>query len=188
MQFEKFDICQWRERVTLPIDYVPPADADINIFLDSSPTTNPQSDKSAFACGFNNSGIEWVILDMATDRYTHLADTALDLIEKWKPVRFSYENIPGMSWWRELLELKAELRQIKIPPIYPVTPRNTKGAKEHRICSLQQLFDPVAIAFRSANYLSELFEQVENFRIGGDRKGVENGLLDSLAYLTNVSL
>jgi hypothetical protein len=186
---EKFQVAQWRRCVTLPSDFVPPPDVRIALFLDSSPTTGPQSDKSAFACGFvsqrESDGVnELTVLDMATDKYVSLASATLDLIQKWEPLKFSYENIPGMDWYRELLLLKAEQRGVAIPQIEAITPRNTKCAKENRIWRLQSLFGPPpAIVFRWGSYCELLFKQVEEFQIGGDRKGRENGLLDSLAYL-----
>lgn len=184
---EQFDIFKWRSCVSLPPDFVPPRDANIMIWLDSSPTSGPQSDESAFVCGYKFPQGEsnvLTVLDMSSQKWPDgsLADEALRMIQKWNPVEFRYENIPGMDWFKALLLLKADVSQISLPPVCPFTPRNVKGIKDRRIWALNDLFkcNPPAIAFRRDSYCEKLFAQVEKFKFGGDAKGQENGLLDVL--------
>jgi hypothetical protein len=186
-----FHISQWSAAVHSPIP--PPADASITLLLDPAPTANPQSDESAFACGFISDYREsdgrnvLTILDMVSNKYKGggLADETLRLIQKWSPSKFSYENNPGLDWFYDLLLLKANARGISLPRIDPFSPHNGKACKEKRIQRVQSLFDcdPSAIVFQNGAYCEKLFEQARRFRIGADKKGVENGLLDALSLL-----
>lgn len=186
----RFNASQW-QTACVPSDSLIPADAFIRLLLDPSPTANPQSDLSAFACGYaalrEDGVVSLTVLDMDTGKYRggELADKALELIQQWKPVKFSCENNPGVDWFVDLLVLKAKQAEIALPHIEAFTPRNGKQEKDRRIWRLQQLFDcdPPAIRFHYRAYCARLFEQVERFEIGGDKKGRENGLLDSLALL-----
>ena len=185
-----FAVSQWRGACHPPVPF--PVDTPITLLLDPAPTANPQSDESAFACGFisqrESDGVNVLtVLDMASAKYKGVAlvDETLRLTEKWAPRKLSYENIPGMDWFRDLLLSQADLKGIAVPHISAFAPHNGKGAKDKRIRRIQSLLDcdPPAISFQYGSYCERLFEQVARFQIGGDKKGQENGLLDSLAML-----
>lgn len=188
-----FQISQWRGATIQPTPSptdTPTEQPEPILLLDPSPTSNPQSDESAFACGFmSQDGDKNVltVLDMASGKYKGgaLVDETIRLIEKWKPDRFSYENIPGMDWFRDLLLLKASLKGIAVPYVHAFSPYNGKGCKEKRICRLQTLFDcePPAIVFHRGPYCEKLYDAAERFRMGSDKKGAENGLLDALSLI-----
>lgn len=184
-----FQISQWGActRPSGPL----PVDGRIHLLLDPAPTANPQSDESAFVVGYFSdyrecdSQRERVVLDMASNRWRGgaLATQALNMIEAWKPVKFSYENIPGMDWFLDLLVLKAESRGLALPRIVPFSPNNKKGCKEKKIQNLQCLFDadPPLIVFEEGNYCRKLFDAARDFRVGNGKKGRCDDLLDVLS-------
>jgi hypothetical protein len=187
MESFAFSIPQWRAACRPPA--TPTEGACITLLLDPAPTAGPQSDDSSFACGYISEEFPktLTVLDIASAKWRGgaLADETLELIETHKPRLFAYENNPGMDWFRELLILKAERRGIAVPHIDAFTPYNGRAAKEKRICRLQTLFDcdPPSIVFQSGSYCEQLFRAAERFQVGGDKKGQENGRLDSLALL-----
>lgn len=192
MSFFKID--QWRRAVVSTAPIPQTEGICVTLLLDASPTANPQSDESAFACGYLYSSDGetdlLVVKGVESGKWKGglLCDKTLDLIERYSPALFRYENCvaQGMDFFFDLLQIKAAQRSITLPAwIDAFKPLNKKRAKECRIEKLQTFFDrePAGISFEYGTYLGKLFEQVETWEPGSDKKGRENGCLDALAML-----
>lgn len=191
----RFQVSQWRSAI-VPAAPIPSDDGiSVVLVLDASPTANPQSDESAFACGYlyspDGQNDLLTVKDIESGKWKggFLADKTLDLIERWSPHVFRYEHVQGqgMDWFYDLLFLKAEKRDIKLPRIDPFMPGNKRGEKERRIQRLQSLFErdgqPIGIALEHGPYLGKFLQQIEDYEPGANEKGRLNDVLDALAML-----
>ena len=143
----RFSRSQFRSVVRSIIDV--PTDADVRVVLDSSPTANDTSDRSALVAGYVHTREfddrnELVVLDFETGHFKgmSLADAVVDFVCRVtpSPSKLQIEHIAGTDLLADAILFRAQMREIFLPPIAWINPASkVKGAKSKRISSTSGL-------------------------------------------------
>lgn len=189
----RFSRGQWRSVVRcLPIPV--PADALIQVVLDSAPTASETSDRSALVCSFItpyrelDGQNEIAVLDFETDRWADidLATATIDFVQRQehKVSSLRIERIPSALLLRAVIEQQAQIRGITLPPIHWINPASrVKGAKSIRIMRLQELLDhkPPKIQIQWRRNIEMLLDEVSDFVPTEQHRGRQINILDCIA-------
>jgi hypothetical protein len=191
---EKFNVAQW----TACIQPAPPSPFPaLRMVVDPAYTANDgnngnngksPSDESAFAVGFIDENTDLHLVDCIHGRFKGmaLADEIVSTIELWKPesVRIERNGNGACDLLLDCITLRAEMREITIPPISTFVPRNIGRAKAMRIQRLQGLIDESQLHIYEGPYIPALMREVQQFDFDSpDNHRRLDSILDSISLL-----